>query len=121
MALALPGTTEAPHFDRAAFRTTVRIFATLHEESESGIANLKLSPDDQAQFCTASGGTVFPVPNKWGEQGWTSFPLREVSRGLLGDALAVAHEQASKPAHARPARKPARGKPARGEPPRRPA
>ena len=102
MALALPDTLEAPHFDRAAFRTSRRIFATLHEET--GVANLKLSPEDQKHFCAALGGAAFPIPNKWGEQGWTSFPLREVSRKLIRDALEVAHEDASR----KPGRKPPR-------------
>jgi hypothetical protein len=104
MALALPDTSEAPHFDRAAFRTSRRIFATLHEES--GVANLKLEPEDQAHFCAASKGAAFPVPNKWGEQGWTSFPLTKISRALLEDALGVAHEQASRPKRGKRARAP---------------
>ena len=102
LALAFPDTSEAPHFDRAAFRTSLRIFATLHEAS--GVANLKLTPEDQAHFCAASKGAVFPVPNKWGEQGWTSFPLKKVSRALLEDALGVAHEQASRPKNRTPRR-----------------
>ena len=43
IALSLEGTTEAPHFDRAAFKVA-RIYATLAAGGRT--ANLKLSPDE---------------------------------------------------------------------------
>jgi hypothetical protein len=44
IALSLEGTTEAPHFDRTAFKVA-RIYVTL--ASDGRTANLKLSPDEQ--------------------------------------------------------------------------
>ena len=101
MALSFPGAVEAPHFDRAAFRVeNKRIFATLHEES--GTANLKLPAADQPVFCTFGKGEVYPVPNKWGLQGWTTFELNKVPRELMLDALDVAYRDVF---HAKPKRK----------------
>jgi len=49
LALSFPGTLEAPHFDRIAFKVAgKRIFTTLHEETE--MVNVKLSPIDQSVF-----------------------------------------------------------------------
>lgn len=90
MALSFPGTEEAPHFDRAAFKVIKkRTFATLHEPSRT--ANIKLSEVDQSVFCEFDAKAVYPVPNKWGLQGWTTFELGKVPRELLLDALDTAY------------------------------
>jgi predicted DNA-binding protein (MmcQ/YjbR family) len=96
LALSFPGTEENPHFDRAAFKViNKRIFATLHEES--GTANLKLSEVDQSVFCSYDKKkSIYPVPNKWGLQGWTTFELKKVPKDLMLDALDTAYKEASK-------------------------
>ncbi|MEL7586154.1 MAG: MmcQ/YjbR family DNA-binding protein [Prolixibacteraceae bacterium] len=89
LALSFPGTVEGPHFDRIAFRViNKRIYATLHEKS--GTANLKLSVQDQSAFCSLDPEAVYPVPNKWGLQGWTTFELNKVPRELISAALETA-------------------------------
>lgn len=91
-ALSFPNTIEAPHFDRRAFKVVnKRIFATLHEES--GTANLKLSLSDQTFFCNLNRKAIYPVPNKWGEQGWTTFNLEKIESGLMMDALNTAFNE----------------------------
>src|SRR5688572_6493591 len=91
MALSFPEVEENPHFDRRAFKVTGRrIFATLHEES--GTANLKLSPVDQSVFCSFDKTSVYPVPNKWGLQGWTTFELSKVPKEMMLDALDSAYK-----------------------------
>lgn len=93
LALSFPGTEEAPHFDRAAFRVVKkRIFATLHAPSKT--ANLKFPAADQAAFCSFSKGAVYPVPNKWGQQGWTTFELTGLPRDLVLAALETAYRDA---------------------------
>lgn len=87
IALALPGVEEKPHFDRAAFKARV-IFATLHEPSHT--ANLKLSEVDQSIF-REFGEAIYPVPNKWGQQGWTTFELSRVPEELVKDAMETAY------------------------------
>jgi len=48
LALALPGTSEAPHFDRTAFRAA-RIYVTLAADGRS--ANFLFTPDEQEFKC----------------------------------------------------------------------
>ena len=48
MALALEGTSEAPHFDRAAFKVA-RIYVTLAGDGKT--ANFKFTPDEQEFKC----------------------------------------------------------------------
>jgi hypothetical protein len=95
MALSFPGAIETPHFDRAAFKVVdKRIFATLHEESKT--ANLKLSEVDQSVFSSFDKTIVYPVPNKWGLQGWTTFELKKIPKTLMLDALDTAYKDVFK-------------------------
>jgi len=94
-ALSFPNTVEALHFDRTAFKVIdKRIFATLHEES--GKANLKFSEKDQDYFCSLDKKAIYPVPNKWGIQGWTTFELHKISNGIMLDALNTAFKEVFK-------------------------
>jgi hypothetical protein len=95
LALSFPGSIGSPHFDRTAFKiVNKRIFATLHEES--GTANLKFSPVDQSVFCSIDKKMIYPVPNKWGLQGWTTFVLKKMPVELMLDALDTAYKEALK-------------------------
>lgn len=89
LALALDGTTEHPHFDRAAFKV-VRIYATLAADGKS--LNLKLTPEEQ-EFKTMLAPQIFAqLPNKWGASGWTSVDLRAIGKAELAEALKMAWE-----------------------------
>ena len=91
LALAFPGTEEKPHFDRTAFKVIgKRIFATLHEASES--ANIVLPIKDQEVFSAMNKG-IYPVPNKWGTHGWTTFELIKITYAMALDALDTAHKE----------------------------
>lgn len=85
LALALPEATEEPHFEKTSFRVRKKIFATM--APEKGEVVLKLPPLEQAVFSDASGGAIFPVENRWGQQGWTMVLLKRVDGDLLKDAL----------------------------------
>jgi hypothetical protein len=102
LALALEGTTEAPHFDRAAFRVA-RIYVTLAADGRT--ANFKLTPDEQELKCTVAADAFAPVPNAWGKQGWTTATLSKLTTAELGAALAMAWAHA---ASKKPPRKPGR-------------
>ena len=91
MALALPGTTEAPHFDRAAFKVD-RIFVTL--DGGSSTANFKFTPDEQEFKCQLAPEVFAPIDNAWGRQGWTLARLAEASDDDLRAALEMAHAHA---------------------------
>jgi hypothetical protein len=96
-ALALEGTSEAPHFDRAAFKVA-RIYVTLAADGKS--ANFKFAPDEQELKCMTAPEAFAPVPNAFGKQGWTTAKLSALSAAELKDALAVAwrHALPRKPA-----------------------
>lgn len=88
LALALPGVTEAPHFDRVAFRARI-IFASLAPDGKS--ANMLLTADQQLLKCRVAPQVFSPVPNKWGQQGWTVATLAGATLADLEDALRLAH------------------------------
>ena len=89
LALGLEGTTEHPHFDRAAFKVK-RIYATLAADGKS--LNLKLTPEEQ-EFKTMMAPEVFSqVPNAWGRQGWTQVDLKAIGKPELKAALEMAWE-----------------------------
>lgn len=91
LALALSGTIELPHFEKASFRVNKKIFATLD------IANnrvcLMLSPEEQYVFTAYDKAVIYPVPNKWGLSGATFVELSTVPPDLIKDALMVAYER----------------------------
>ena len=91
MALALPGTTEAAHFDRAAFKVD-RIYVTL--AADRFTANIKFSPHEQDFKCQLAPEVFAPLDNAWGKQGWTVLTLKPASADDLQMALEMAHAQA---------------------------
>ena len=100
MALSLQGTTEAPHFDKAAFKVA-RIYATLAVDSKT--ANLKLSPDEQEFKGMLMPEALTPVPNAWGRQGWTTVTLSKLNAAELRDLIETAwrHAATKKPSRRR--------------------
>ncbi len=95
LALSFPGTEENPHFDRAAFKVIKkRIFATMHEASKS--VNMKLSLADQKAFCQLDRNNIYPLPNKWGEGGWTTFEIAKTEREVILAALETAYQDVVK-------------------------
>ena len=91
LALAHPGVTEAPHFERVAFRARI-IFASLAADGKT--ANLLLTPDQQLLKCQVAPEVFSPVPNKWGQRGWTTVTLSAATLADLEDALRLAHGNA---------------------------
>lgn len=94
MALALQGASETPHFDRAAFRTPKRIFATL---GAAGDLNLMFDTDLQAHYCEMAPEAFAPLDNAWGRGGATCCTLKKVDAATLKSALAAAHAKAAAP------------------------
>jgi len=95
LALSFQNVIEMPHFDRRAFKVVgKRIFATLHEAS--GTANLKFSPADQSVYSLIDKSSIYPIANKWGLQGWTTFELKKTGKQLMLDALDTAYKEVLK-------------------------
>lgn len=90
IALSFEGTEAKPHFNRSAFKViNKRTFATLLEEDET--ANIVLSITDQQIYCSFDTKAVYPVPNKFGLHGWTTFELSKLPVELISDALLTAY------------------------------
>jgi len=88
-ALSLPEVVELPHFEKTSFRVAKKIFATL--DKEKGIGCIKLSEVDQSAFCAFDKNVIYPVPNKWGKQGWTNINIALIKDDMLQDALHSAY------------------------------
>ena len=91
IALSLEGTTEAPHFDRTAFKVK-RIYATLAGDEKP--ANLMFATDEQALKCALAAEAFSIIPNAWGARGATTVKLSKVSVAELHDALTIAWKDA---------------------------
>jgi hypothetical protein len=92
LAMALEGTSEAPHFDRAAFKVA-RIYVTLAADGRS--ANFRFTPDEQGFKCMMAPEAFAPLPNAWGRQGWTVATLSALSTADLKSALETAWQHAT--------------------------
>jgi hypothetical protein len=91
VALSLEGTTEAPHFDRTAFKVA-RIYVTLAPDRRT--ANFMFTPDEQALKCTVAPDAFAALPNKWGEKGATCATLSKLKVAELKSALKLAYRHA---------------------------
>ena len=92
IALSFPGTEQVPHFERMGFKVTgKRMFATYL--SKNNTANIFLTPREQGIFCKMDSGNIYPVPNKWGEKGATTFELNNVPKGIIMEALLSAYNE----------------------------
>jgi len=90
IALSFPGTGEQPHFNRSAFTVRKKIFATLSFEHKT--LNLKFTPAEQFIFCPPGSEVIFPIPNGWGRQGWTTIDLTKANKKLVSAALKEAYK-----------------------------
>jgi len=91
MALSFPNALEKKHFERTAFSKNGKIFATLKEQSNTATLNLTLT--DQLEFCEINKISVYPVPNRWGEKGWTSVELNDIPEELAMEMLMAAYSK----------------------------
>src|ERR1043165_6179613 len=95
LALSLPHTEEIPHFERRGFKVTgKRMFASYVEKDNT--ANIFLTPKEQKVFCKMDQLNIFPLPNKWGEIGATTFVLNKVAKELVQEALLSAYKEVLK-------------------------
>ena len=89
LALSFPGTILCQHFERIGFKIPKkRMFATYLAKDKS--VNIFLTTLEQELFCKMSMG-IYPVPNKWGQKGATTFQLDKVPKEILTEALLSAY------------------------------
>ena len=68
LALSLDNTIEEPHFEKLSFRMNKKIFATF--DTNLHRACIKLNNIEQNIYSSMDTASIYPVPNKWGKQGW---------------------------------------------------
>lgn len=93
MALALEGSSEAPHFHRIAFKTPRKTFATLDAAARD--LNLMFDPDHRDLYCEQAPAVFSPVPGGWGRMGCTRCELDAATEADLLSALQAAHRLAA--------------------------
>jgi hypothetical protein len=91
IALSLEGTSEAPHFDRTAYKAR-RIYVTLAPDRKT--ANFMFTPEQQEFKCMMAPEAFAPVPNAWGKRGATTAILSQLTTAELEDALRAAWRRA---------------------------
>jgi hypothetical protein len=95
MALSFPHTDQVPHFERLGFKVIgKKMFATYLEGNNT--ANIFLTPAEQKVFCKMDPVNIYPVPNKWGEKGATTFGLNKVAKEFVMEALLSAYNEVVK-------------------------
>src|SRR6185503_10014735 len=92
LALSFEATEERPHFDRFAFRTPRKTFATLAGDGSD--INLAFDMGLQELYCEQVPEAFAPVPGGWGKMGFTRCDLKKVDKLTLESALKAAHELA---------------------------
>lgn len=93
LALALEGASEVVHFDRPAFRTTRKIFATLPPSEEA--VNLMFDVPTQEFFCEQAPGVIAPLPGGWGQMGMSQCDLKLADEATVHSALKAAYAVAA--------------------------
>ena len=88
LALSLPETMAASHFDTPDFRVANKIFAT--QGKIDGKAVLRLRPEQQQMLCEAEPEMFQPVANAWGRKGWTNLVLAKTDAKTAKSALWMA-------------------------------
>ena len=87
LALGLPEAEEKAHFGKADFRVRGKIFAGF---AATGMAYVKLLPEQQEMLCAAEAGVVTVHAGHWGRQGWTFVDQHKAHDALLRSVLAMA-------------------------------
>jgi YjbR len=75
--LSMPEAEEYDHFGKPAFRVLKgTTFVTMNLDEKW--CTLKFTPEQQVEFC--ENVAIFPVPNKWGNAGWTHVDLMKIKK-----------------------------------------
>ena len=89
IALSLECVEESSHMGAPDFRVGGRIFATLASQSQ-GYGNLKLTPEQQAEFVRDLPEVFVPIAGGWGRMGMTHIRLAAADEDILAGALRTA-------------------------------
>ncbi len=88
LALSFPETIESAHMGHPDFRVGGKIFATLTEDEDRGMA--KLNAEQQGWFLMNAPESFEPAAGAWGERGATMITLESADETLVRRALNAA-------------------------------
>ena len=94
IAVSMKGSVEGTHMGHPDFRANGKIFATLYPDGERGM--VKLTPEQQQEFISATGDAFAPASGAWGRQGCTTVLLELVDEDRLGEAMTLAWQNTLK-------------------------
>jgi hypothetical protein len=89
IALSFEGAEESSHMGSPDFRIGDRIFATLAAQAK-GYGNVKLTPEQQADFVRELPDVFLPVGGGWGKTGMTHVRLAQANEDVLAGVLRAA-------------------------------
>ena len=88
LALELPEAVENAHLGTPDFRVAGKIFATLSATRGTGV--VKFIREQQEMLCAAEPELFSPVPDRWGQSGWTILQIASADEAGLRNALLLA-------------------------------
>ncbi len=91
--LGLADVGHKPHFDRTAFHTPRKIFATM-SGNETDV-NFMFDAAHQEHYCEMAPEAFAPVSGGWGRMGATRCDLSKVDAATFASAAAAAHRLAA--------------------------
>ena len=102
IALGMKDAIESAHMGHPDFRTSGKIFATLHGDNKFGM--VKLTPEQQQRFIADHPAVFAPESGAWGRQGCTAVHLAAADEEIVGEAMTLAWQNVAQPPRA-PAKK----------------
>lgn len=88
LALSFPKVEESSHMNHPDFRVGGKIFATLDPEGKWGM--VKLTLEQQAEYCEELTEYLEPFPGGWGRMGMTKVYLRPAKKDGVTRVMAQA-------------------------------
>src|SRR5262245_38905789 len=88
IALGMESAIERAHMGHPDFRANGRIFATLHDDQQSGM--VKLTPDQQSRFVDEHPEMFTLESGAWGRSGCTRVLLDAADEETVGEAMTLA-------------------------------
>ena len=98
IALGMKDAIEGAHMGHPDFRTSGKIFATLHADNTFGM--VKLTPEQQQQFVADHPSAFAPESGAWGRQGCTAVRLDVADEEVVGEAMTLAWRNVARPSRA---------------------
>ncbi len=89
--MKLEGINVQPHFEKISYRIGKSIVATYNESTF--MFTVKLPLDDQESYSILYPNNVYPVPNKWGNVGWTHVDIDGLQESIIQEIFYCSYRE----------------------------